>query len=260
MSACIYGIKNKVNSKYYIGQTINLPGRKSRHIRLLRKNEHHSKYLQNSWNKYGEENFTFEIIEEGLSLEDVKERETYWIQKIGNYNMDKNGRNPYTKEAIQNMSDAHIGNRSPSRLLSDQEVKYCLAINEFMGECERPLSKLFNCNRIVFRNLFHGKGYRDIVEQYNQLDLEDRLSLLEKGISKINYNIYPTQGGELYGVLIHYLVFDLNLSNKEAAQIVKKSVRTIERVIAGEVLPKSKEIYSKYNKDILKRVSLLYYN
>ena len=35
----------------------------SSHYCLLCKNEHHNSHLQNAWNKYGEGNFIFEIIE-----------------------------------------------------------------------------------------------------------------------------------------------------------------------------------------------------
>lgn len=260
MSACIYGIKNKINGKYYIGQSINFISRKSRHLFLLKKGDHHSKYLQNAWNKYGEDNFIFEILEENISLENVKIKEKEWIEKNGDYNMDKNGRNPYTKQAIKNMSNAHINKKSARRLLNDEQAKYCLAINEFLGECERPLAKIFCCNRVVFRDLFRNKTYKDNVEQYNKLDLKSKIDLLKKGIKEIGYDIYSKQGGEMYGVLVHYFIFDLNFSVTKVASIFKKDTRTIKKIITGEVLPKSREIYSDYDKEILKEVSLLYYN
>lgn len=58
----IYKITNIVNNKCYIGSSRNLPKRIYEHKRQLRKDNHHSYKLQKSWNKYGEENFTFEII------------------------------------------------------------------------------------------------------------------------------------------------------------------------------------------------------
>jgi group I intron endonuclease len=63
-TACIYAIINKVSNDFYIGSAVNLNSRIWKHKNLLRANKHHSRILQNSWNKHGEENFEFSIIEE----------------------------------------------------------------------------------------------------------------------------------------------------------------------------------------------------
>lgn len=74
----IYEIRNLVNGKTYVGQSINIKSRKSVHLVNLRYNRHHSKHLQNAWNKYGESNFEFGILEE-CSIEKLTEREQHWI-------------------------------------------------------------------------------------------------------------------------------------------------------------------------------------
>lgn len=58
----IYCFKNKINNKLYIGSSINIFSRKAEHLRVLKKNKHHSFHFQKSWNKYGENNFEFKII------------------------------------------------------------------------------------------------------------------------------------------------------------------------------------------------------
>jgi group I intron endonuclease len=63
MNIGIYTIKNKVNGKVYVGQSISLRKRKHDHFRALRTNTHYNTHLQSSWNKYGEDNFTFEVVE-----------------------------------------------------------------------------------------------------------------------------------------------------------------------------------------------------
>lgn len=63
--ACIYKIENKVNGKIYIGSTVRpFYIRKYEHLSSLRDNIHYNSYLQRSFNKYGEDNFEFIIIEE----------------------------------------------------------------------------------------------------------------------------------------------------------------------------------------------------
>lgn len=74
----IYIITNTTNDKIYIGSSVNMYSRWKRHIKDLNNNKHHSKYLQNSWFKYGEENFTFEIIEQ-CERSKLIEREQVWL-------------------------------------------------------------------------------------------------------------------------------------------------------------------------------------
>ncbi|WOF33042.1 NUMOD3 domain-containing DNA-binding protein (plasmid) [Bacillus subtilis] len=58
----MYVIKNIKNNKCYIGMSMNIERRKSLHFSGLRANRHENERLQNSFNKYGENNFEFEII------------------------------------------------------------------------------------------------------------------------------------------------------------------------------------------------------
>lgn len=78
----IYKITNSVNGRLYIGSTVNYLRRRQTHKSQLRKNKHHSPLLQRSWNKYGEDKFIFEIIEEVDVSNDLLKREQYWIDKI----------------------------------------------------------------------------------------------------------------------------------------------------------------------------------
>ena len=77
----IYKIENLVNSKVYIGQTKeNFQRRYWLHRWQLRNGTHDNSYLQRAWNKYGEENFKFEVIEI-LPKEEIDDREKFWIKK-----------------------------------------------------------------------------------------------------------------------------------------------------------------------------------
>ena len=81
----IYIIISLVNRKVYIGQSTNIKLRWLGHKEDLRKNRHPNRYLQNAWNKYGEKNFIFSVLEECLE-DKLTEREQYWINFYGGIN------------------------------------------------------------------------------------------------------------------------------------------------------------------------------
>ena len=82
---CIYKIRNKTNNKFYLGSSKNFSHRKCEHKRDLSLSKHHSPRLQKAWNKYGSENFVFEVVEEfpkDSSDKLLLEREQYWIDAL----------------------------------------------------------------------------------------------------------------------------------------------------------------------------------
>lgn len=81
----IYQIYNLINHKRYIGQSSNLDFRWTHHRADLRGNNHHNRHLQGAWNKYGESNFQFSILEECLENQ-LNEKEQYWIEYYDSYN------------------------------------------------------------------------------------------------------------------------------------------------------------------------------
>lgn len=78
MISGIYIISNTENSKIYIGSTHNFKVRWKKHKSLLNKNKHHSKHLQNAWNKYGESVFDFQVFEY-VCLDQLIAREQVWL-------------------------------------------------------------------------------------------------------------------------------------------------------------------------------------
>ncbi|NJO64321.1 MAG: GIY-YIG nuclease family protein [Richelia sp. RM2_1_2] len=74
----IYKIINITNGKFYIGSARNFRNRWNSHKYHLIRNQHENSHLQNAWNKYGENQFKFEIIEE-CPINTLLMREQFYI-------------------------------------------------------------------------------------------------------------------------------------------------------------------------------------
>lgn len=91
----IYCIKNLVNGKTYVGQSVCIEDRKSKHLSSLRNNNNDNRNLQDDWNKYGESSFKFDLLET-CSREELDEKESFYISKLKSdvigYNLTDGGR------------------------------------------------------------------------------------------------------------------------------------------------------------------------
>lgn len=79
----VYKITCNENKEFYIGSTtITFISRWRNHRADLLKDSHYSKYMQNSFNKYGQESFTFQILEICNSKEETWEKEQEYINEL----------------------------------------------------------------------------------------------------------------------------------------------------------------------------------
>jgi group I intron endonuclease len=113
----------------YIGSSINLKNRKSIHFHYLRKNNHPNIYLQEAYNKYGESNLEFFVIEylpDSITKDELKSVEQYWIDTVGHDNLynicpSADG-SVIADETRQKLSEANKGENNPNygKPLSDE--------------------------------------------------------------------------------------------------------------------------------------------
>ena len=113
MKSGIYKIENTQNSHVYVGSAVNIKERWWTHRSLLRKGKHHSKYLQSAWNKYGEENFEFSVLEY-CDRDDLIVREQFYMDTYNPpYNMSPTAGNQngvrHSEESKKKSGAANIG-------------------------------------------------------------------------------------------------------------------------------------------------------
>ena len=91
----IYGVRNKINNKWYIGQTVRtLALRKSQHICSTSR----CPVLKNAFDKYGLENFEWVELATASTLEELNQLEIEYINRYNSiapngYNVQTGGNN-----------------------------------------------------------------------------------------------------------------------------------------------------------------------
>ena len=106
----IYSLKNKLNGKRYVGQTIQkISKRINQHMRA-------NTVIGCALRKHGKDNFEIEIIEDNVAIEDLDALETYFIvyfdciaPKGYNLNYGGNGRGIVLEETRKKLSEASKG-------------------------------------------------------------------------------------------------------------------------------------------------------
>lgn len=123
MNSGIYIIENLINKKIYVGQSNNIKKRWRQHKNLLKANNHHNIHLQRAWNKYGEKNFSFHIMEFCEHQTLLNSIEILYISYFDSYN---NGYNQtkggeagipgyhHREESKKAMSQKKIGKLNPA--------------------------------------------------------------------------------------------------------------------------------------------------
>lgn len=81
-SSGVYQIICILTGKIYIGSAVDLRERWYRHRWHLRQRTHHNSYLQHAWDKYGEMNFEFSVLEL-MGTSDLLPAEQAWIDRTG---------------------------------------------------------------------------------------------------------------------------------------------------------------------------------
>lgn len=172
----IYKIVNIQNNFLYIGSAININRRWNYHKSYLKRNKHFNKKLQNAWNKYGEENFQFEIVEE-CEKEKLIEREQYWIDftkscgKKG-YNLRPNAKSNLGLKCKEKnriyFSKLYKGRYSGENhfmvkfnweIVRDMRYKY-----EVLKMSQNKIAKIYNTSRSTIQSIVNYRRWKEEIE------------------------------------------------------------------------------------------------
>lgn len=176
----IYMITNYVSNKRYIGSSVNIGQRLWTHRSELRHNSHPNSHLQNAWNKYGEDNFNYAILET-CNPEERFEREQYYVNTLHpEYNI--------CVEVVQNPPKSEDTRRKHSLtrkklmaegiipITNNKPVYVYYKDGSFVGKWEsvRQAAKAVGVHyssayRVVQGHDFQNKGYKFFTEEQHDM-------------------------------------------------------------------------------------------
>lgn len=132
----VYCIENIINHKRYIGQSIDVYQRWKTHRYLLNKNKHDNDYLQKAWNKYGEDNFIFNILEQ-CERNELGKIETKYIKMYQTlnedygYNLQSGG---VTKYFLSDATKQKISQALVGKMAGEKNPRYGKPLSEEVKE------------------------------------------------------------------------------------------------------------------------------
>jgi len=147
--AVIYRITNMANGKYYIGSAESFARREWQHKYDLRRGAHKNPRLQNAWNKYGEEMFVFEVLEEippggsQLQIEDM-----WLVQHVGRpecYNINSTAELPRLGLPLSAESRAKLSRNRKGKSAGSKHYRYgktlSAEVRKKIGDAQRGKPK-----------------------------------------------------------------------------------------------------------------------
>lgn len=188
----IYKISCTQEDISYIGSSIDINKRWIEHRCMLNRNTHHNEELQLAWNAYGDDSFTFELLEktENLILAEQKWIDNFWPNC---YNTTKNAWNPQrnpatTKKGKQTTFSRYNTYSTGGKLNQKQALEIIALLNTGMGCIE--IAKKYNLHYSSVYYIKDGKNWKHLAHLINlpKKDKEIAFELFEKGFKPKKVN------------------------------------------------------------------------
>lgn len=146
----IYKAENIINGKMYIGQTVkSLEERKQQHLLNAKKGKGYK--FQEALRYCGVDNFKWTILEEVSTIQQLNERENYWIEYYksyeNGYNLTKGDSNPMNFSKSKQHHDKVMRSKEVREKISKTMKKRIAEGKFFTNEHRRKISEKLKGNK-----------------------------------------------------------------------------------------------------------------
>jgi len=237
-------ILNLKNSKVYIGSSVNMHTRKLQHFRQLKKNIHHNKYLQRSYNKYGKENFYFIVLEEDVQVEELFKKENDWIVRKKSMDITK-GYNlaiPLKDERLL-LSDETIQKKIINAYNQHHINNPNISLEDFLNGKRAKDLRIKLPHKTKKKILGFNKDTGELIKKFNSIS---ELCTSSKISKIINNQQYSYKGM----VLIEEKMYDCNIVYK---QIKKEIIKKPNYIKIGRFKGSAVETFNLETNEIIKK-------
>ena len=184
----VYIIINNINQKCYIGKSEDINTRWYNHIYELNHGTHPNTHLQNAWNLYGEDSFTFKVLCECKTEDDINALEIKYIKEYDScnpdigYNIALGGQGGRMSETTkQKISVSHRFINSNLTYEDVRRIKTLLYCDIDRDE----ILKEFNIGRKVLQNIIIEKAFQYVLPECNDFIHYQRANYLAKRDKRI---------------------------------------------------------------------------
>ena len=268
----IYGYKNKINNKWYIGQT-SMPIEERHRLHISgathEKASDYNCLFHKKIREYGIDNFELEILEEVPNKSDLDEREQYWIEKNNSFVKNGNGYNLTTGGQYRKDNENYVDIRA--KFQTQEEINQIIKEIKNLDNSLVSLAEKYQVSLSLICLINSGKKYhqdnekyplralktkisdnvvKEIIillkENYTNKEIADLFQIDDNIVYRINYGKAHKQKDEIYPIRkelskkekrankIKELLRENKLNNREIAELVKCDPSVVSNINYGK--------------------------
>lgn len=268
----IYGYKNKINNKWYVGQT-SMPIEERHRLHISgathEKANDYNCLFHKKIREYGIDNFELEILEEVPNKSDLDEREQYWIEKKNSFVRNGKGYNLTTGGQYRKDNENYVDIRA--KFQTQEEINQIIKEIKNLDNSLVGLAEKYQVSLSLICLINSGKKYhqdnekyplralktkisdnivKEIIillkENYTNKEIADLFQIDDNIVYRINYGKAHKQSDEIYPIRkelskkekrankIKELLRENKLNNREIAELVKCDPSVVSNINYGK--------------------------
>lgn len=205
----IYIITCTYNDKHYIGRSKDMKRRLAKHKAELKHNVHKNEHLQRAFNKYGDDYFIFDTLEE-YSIDILCSMEHYWCNVLDSHNREFGyntlptgpvGHTSHSEETKNKIGNMNRGRMPPNKGLhvseeSRKRMSECKLGNTYnkgipMSEEGKQKLRIIHTGKMYHSPVKHSDETKKLLSEMKKgkkFTEEHKINLRKAKLKKINYD------------------------------------------------------------------------